>query len=73
MYRQYYYVNCIWVNRYLRQHGQENKGIVILQLSVSNATMEEEVVDVNVRLNYVEPETAIFQKIIRHSFEFPEV
>ena len=37
---------------------------------MSVATMEEEIVDINVRLN--KAVTAIYQTIIRHSFEFPE-
>ena len=43
--------------------------IVILQQSMSTATMEQ-LVDVNVRLNYIGPETAIFQNIVRHSLNF---
>ena len=34
--------------------------------------MEEEIVDVNVRLNQAMIETVIFQNILRHSFEFPD-
>ena len=41
------------------------------QLSTSIATMEEEIVDINVRLKPGR-ETTIFQKIIRRNFEFPE-
>ena len=45
-------INASWVRaRSLRQHGQENKVIVTLQLSMSIATMEEEIVGVSVRLN----------------------
>ena len=41
------------------------------QLSMYIATMEGEIVDVNVRLKPGH-ETAIFQNIVRHNFEFPE-
>ena len=41
------------------------------QLSVSIATMDREIVFVNVRLK-LGHETVIFQNIIRHSFKFPE-
>ena len=34
--------------------------------------MEGEIVDINVKLKQVVPEAAIFQNIVRHSFEFPE-
>ena len=45
-------INGSWVrDRSLRQHGPENKVIITLQLSMSNATMEEEIVGVSVRLN----------------------
>ena len=38
---------------------------------MSIVTMEGEIVDINVRLK-ASHETAIFQSIIRHNFEFPE-
>ena len=45
-------INGSWVHTgSLRQHGQENKVIITLQLSMSIATMEEEIVGVSVRLN----------------------
>ena len=34
--------------------------------------MEGEIVDINVKLKQVVPEAAIFQNMVRHSFEFPE-
>ena len=34
--------------------------------------MEGEIVDINVRLKQVVPETTTFQNIVRCSFEFPE-
>ena len=39
---------------------------------MSIVTVEGEIVHVNVRLNKAGHEAAIFQNIIRHSFEFPE-
>ena len=42
-----------WVHGSLGQHGQGNQMVNTLQLSMSIATMEGEIVDVNVRLNQV--------------------
>ena len=60
--------NGSWVRAgSLTQHGQE---IITLQLFMSVATMEEEIVGVSVRLNQ-----AMRQRYPRHrhdSFEFPE-
>ena len=44
--------NGSWVDGSLRQHGQENEVINILQLSMS-IVMEGEIVDVNGRLKQV--------------------
>ena len=48
--------------------------MIIPQLSICIATilMEEEIADVNVRLNQAMHEIVIFQNIIRRNFEFPE-
>ena len=44
--------NGSWIRaRSIRQHGQENLVIITLQLSLSIATMEEEIVGGSVRLN----------------------
>ena len=42
------------------------------QLSMPIATMDGEIVDVNVRLNQAIYETVIFQNVVIHTFEFPE-